>query len=69
MVMSDYGMTDLAPLNHVKLEQFINLKHVQYIIYAPGYALITPLALRHGKVFAPLEAFSSASISFSLSRS
>ena len=45
LVMSDYGISDTSTLKDVDLEDFLDEDDYQYLIYATGYAKITPYAL------------------------
>jgi len=55
LVLSDYGMTDLAETTDVSIEDYINLADVQYLIYSSGYATIVPFALNHAKIISDLS--------------
>ena len=50
LVISDYGVTDIRGLSQVILDDCIDLKWVQYVIYSSGYASVVPFALQHEKV-------------------
>ena len=50
LVISDYGITDIRGLSQVILDDCIDLKWVQYVIYSSGYASVDPFALQHEKV-------------------
>ena len=47
LVLSDYGFTDMSETTEINLDDYFDLDDIQYIIYAAGYASITPFALRH----------------------
>lgn len=50
MVVSDYGVADMAVKEEIVLEDYLDLEDVQHIVYAAGYVAITPFALRHDKI-------------------
>ena len=55
LVISDYGMTDTSTIEDVNLEDFLDEDDYQYLIYATGYAKITPYALMHNKILSDCQ--------------
>ena len=51
LVLSDYGLTDTSTTTEVNIDDYIDMKDVQYIIYASGYVSIVPYANHHDKLF------------------
>ena len=50
VVISDYGITETAELEDINLDEFLDEEDYQYLVYATGYAKITPYALNHKKI-------------------